>query len=466
MQIGRLRTLALFLTLAALPTGCRHFVSAPLDPEEGAARLESRSLADAALRSFMEEALGHPVATWPQARWDLDALTLAALHFHPALATARADWQVARAGIETAGARPNPTIGIAPEFVSNAESAVSPWIAALHLDWPIETAGKRRHRVTRADELAQASRLGLDSTAWRVRGELRAALVDLRAAQERTAHLERESELQGELLRLFEAQLATGAISRAALVPQRLAALQAGFDLAEARGRQESARVRVAAAIGLSLHGVAGALLEPPAPEPGDGRALRSDEARRRALLGRSDVRAALASYAASQTALQLEIAKQYPDLHIGTGYQFDQGANKWGLGVVLELPLLNRNEGPIAEAEARRARAAAGFEALQSRVISEVEQAAAAHESARGQLVQAESLVDERAARRDLAARALAAGATSRTTLGAAELELERAERLRDEARARVLDAEARLEQAVQPPLTFLAFAAGGTTP
>lgn len=466
VRIGLLRTIALGVALGALPTGCRHFEPAPLAPDEQATRLESRSLADPALRTFIEEAVGHPLASWPQARWDLDGLTLAAFHFHPELAIARADWQVARAGIETAGARPNPTIGIAPEFVSNAESAVSPWIGALHLDWPIETAGKRRHRVTRADELARAVRFGLDSTAWRVRGELRAGLVELRAAEERTAHLERESELQRELLRLLEAQLASGAISRAELLPQRLAALQADFDLAESRGRRDAARVRVASAIGLPLRGVEGVELAAPPPEPGEGHALRSDEARRRALLGRSDVQAALASYAASQAALQLEIAKQYPDLHIGTGYQFDQGANKWGLGVVLELPLLNRNEGPIAEAEAQRTRAAARFEALQARVISEVEQASAAHESARGQLVEARSLADERAERRDLAARALAAGAASRATLRAADLELERAERLRDEAQARVLDAEARLEQAVQPPLDFLALAAGGSAP
>jgi broad specificity phosphatase PhoE len=27
------------------------------------------------------------------------------------------------------------------------------------------------------------------------------------------------------------------------------------------------------------------------------------------------------------------EIAKQYPDIHLGPGYQYDQGVNKWTLG-------------------------------------------------------------------------------------------------------------------------------------
>ena len=85
------------------------------------------------------------------------------------------------------------------------------------------------------------------------------------------------------------------------------------------------------------------------------GKDLTSAEAREQALLGRADILAALAEYAASQSALQLEMAKQYPDIHLNTGYEYDQGLQKWGLlGLGTELPLLNRNQGPIAEASAR----------------------------------------------------------------------------------------------------------------
>ena len=53
--------------------------------------------------------------------------------------------------------------------------------------------------------------------------------------------------------------------------------------------------------------------------------------------MNRADVRGALAEYAASQSALQLEIANQYPDLHLGPGYGWNTGNagdNKWSLGV------------------------------------------------------------------------------------------------------------------------------------
>ena len=88
-------------------------------------------------------------------------------------------------------------------------------------------------------------------------------------------------------------------------------------------------------------------------------RDLTEPEVRRQALLNRADVRGALAEYAASQSALQLEIANQYPDVHLGPGYGWNTGNagdNEWTLGVTLDLPVLNHNQGPVAEAKAKRA--------------------------------------------------------------------------------------------------------------
>ena len=97
-------------------------------------------------------------------------------------------------------------------------------------------------------------------------------------------------------------------------------------------------------------------------------------EIRRRALLQRTDVLSALAAYAASESALRLEIAKQFPDLRLSPGYNYDQGDNEWSLGLSVTIPVLNQNQGAIAEAEARRAEMAAEFNALQARVVNEVE--------------------------------------------------------------------------------------------
>ena len=105
-----------------------------------------------------------------------------------------------------------------------------------------------------------------------------------------------------------------------------------------------------------------------------------SAQVRDAALTNRTDILGALADYAASQSALQLEIAKQYPDIHFGPLYQYNNGDHQFTLSVSAEIPLLNQNQGPIAEATARRTEAAAKFNALQAKVINQIDRAVAAY--------------------------------------------------------------------------------------
>ena len=93
---------ALAVALAVL-AGCatKPYVAAPLDAAAVAASVSQRGLSEPGLRDFMARH-GHAGATWPPARWDLAGLTLAAIYFHPDLAVARAEWDVARAAETTA----------------------------------------------------------------------------------------------------------------------------------------------------------------------------------------------------------------------------------------------------------------------------------------------------------------------------------------------------------------------------
>ena len=146
---------------------------------------------------------------------------------------------------------------------------------------------------------------------------------------------------------------------------------------------------------------------------------LSPEEIRRRGLENRADLKAALAEYEATQSALQLEIARQYPDVRIGPGYEYDQGLNKWAVvGISVELPVMNRNQGPIGEAEARRSEAAARFVALQAQAIAEIDRALANQEAAREALRRSESLLAAEHERVRATAQALRAGAVDRLAL------------------------------------------------
>jgi cobalt-zinc-cadmium efflux system outer membrane protein len=456
MAVWRPLRQSAMLTLVALAAvGCHRFEPAPLSPAETAAALERRSLADPSLRAVMERTLPGGVARWPLTAWGVDALTVAALHFQPGLAVARAQWRVAEAGVLTAGRRPNPVLSVTPQYVANSPAGIAPWDVTSALDWPIETAGKRGFRIDHAEHLATSARLALHAAAWRVRADVRARLLDFVAAGARTARLVAESAVQREVVTLLEDRLRAGAASVAEVAPARVAALQLATDLADAERQRSDARVRLATAVGVPVRALDG--LELVLPLDGDPPEVErpANELRRDALQGRADVLAALADYAASESAIRLEIARQYPDLRIGPGYEYDQGLNKWAVvGVSLELPVLDRNQGPIGEAEARRTEAAARFTEVQASVIGDLDRAIANRDAARDALARAESLYAAERERARATRQAFQAGAVDALALRAARLTSIRAALVRLDAQVRLQQALGDLEAAVQPPL------------
>lgn len=69
-------------------------------------------------------------------------------------------------------------------------------------------------------------------------------------------------------------------------------------------------------------------------------------------------IRASLAAYSASETALKTEIRRQYPELSLGTSYEIDGNdsfEDSLTLGIGFNLPLWNRNRVGIAEAKGER---------------------------------------------------------------------------------------------------------------
>jgi outer membrane protein TolC len=295
---------ALLGAVALAAASCRRFQPAPLSPGGSATALESRSLADPGLRALFEQVLPERAPGWPLGKWDLDALTLAALYYHPSLEVARAQWRVAEAGIATAGARPNPTLAITPQYVANAAMGTPSWVVTSALDWPIETAGKRGRRIERAEQLATSARLSLDTVAWRVRANLRARLLDFVAARARAELLAREHDAQHEVVALLEQRVQAGALSVAAVSPARLAELQTGVDLAEAERLHREARVRLATAVGVPVRAFDRLDFEFPLGGRAPDLEGLPPELRRQTLQARADILAALADYGASQSAL------------------------------------------------------------------------------------------------------------------------------------------------------------------
>lgn len=429
--------------------GCAHFRDQPLSPEESSADFDARTLTDSGLQAYLQS--NNVTGEWPRAVWDFDALTLAAFYFQPSLDVARAEWQIATAGEITAGERPNPTVGVSP-FYNTTTAIPSPWIVTPSLDIPIETAGKRGYRVAHATQLSDAARLKIASVAWQVRSSVRRSLVDLDAALATAALLQKQQKIQVENLDMLEQQFQAGAISAFELSQARVAAGDTRLAWRDAERQLAQARVQLAEAIGIPAHSLEGVELSFTSVHEMPAEVSLAD-ARRQALSNRADILGALAEYAASQSALQLEIAKQYPDIHLSPGYEFDQGDNKWSVGLSVTLPLLNHNQGAIAEAEARRTATAAGFNALQAAVLAEIDRAVASYRAGLEKQADADKMLDNLHRQEESAQGMLEAGEISKSELTALQLQFSAVALARQEALTQARQAKGQLEDALQSP-------------
>lgn len=397
---------------------------------------------------------GYPAEALPVSIWGLKELTLAAFFYHPQLAVARAQWLAAQAQEITAGQKPNPSITGNVEHHSKTEGGVSPWTLGIGFDIPIETGNKRQARINQASSLSQAARIDIGQQAWQVRSRLQASLIEYRAALHLTGLLHREADLQSAIVLMLQKRLEAGMVSDIDLATARLQLQKLQNSLATETARNSELRAELAVAIGIPVHALGVIKIDDQLPAIYPVEKLPPADMQRAALINRLDIRSALARYDAAESRLKLEIAKQHPDIVLSPGYIFDQGDNLWALGASLLLGLSNKNEGPIAEAEAMRGVEARQFEALQARVIGKQEQALAQYASRLAEFDKAENMMA--AQRRNIAKseRQFKAGQIDRLEWTTTQLEGLVAEQGRLAAMIRVHKALATLEDALQRPL------------
>jgi outer membrane protein, heavy metal efflux system len=442
----RLVPLAGILSLA----GCaaQRYLAAPIVASDTASRLESRNLGDIGLQSFEEKNLGHSISPWPPQAWDLQTLSLAALYFNPVLDSARARVAGTEAARITAGARPNPTLSISP-------GAPTPYLLTLDFAIPIETSGKRGYRMQAARSLNEASRFDLADSAWTVTSRVRAALLNYMIATQTLELLRSEENGRQDQVNILEQIRSAGEIPRQSVDLARIELSKTHLAISTIEGQIDEARAALAASIGVPVAGLQVAQFSwPGLDNPPRAESLSPEKVQRDAVLNRLDIRRALAQYSAAEAGLRLEIAKQYPDINIGPGYTYEERHSFFTLGFSTTVPLFNRNQGPIAEAEARRKEAAAVFVEKQAQVIARSERALAVYKGALKELSEAESLRKLQDNQLQITQQAIRSGTDIRLSLDSVEIQIVILDRARLDALARAQKALGELEDAVQKPL------------
>jgi outer membrane protein TolC len=441
------------LIITLLPlfiSGCAEFQDLPLKPVESLARLEARSLSNPQLRQFIQSVLGD------KKLWDIDSLTLAAIYYHPDVALAQALAELAEAAITTAGQRPNPSFTISPTWISNIVTVAAPWIIASSLSVPIETAGKRDFRIAKAEHLTEAARLRVADAVWLVRSRLRLALLEVYAAREAERLVQQQLAIEQGIYQRLQQQLDIGEISRVELTRSQLAVNQLQLNVGSAQKRLAESRVLLATAVGVPVTALEGVELDMEffAQSP-DLNALPLAKLRTTALHERPDILATLADYAAAQSALQLEIANQYPNIQANPSYTWEMGENRWGLsGTAVQLPVFHQNQGLIGEAEAKRREIAVRFEALQLRIMGEIDKARAGIAAIVAKLAAAEQQRHNEQDHLQAVQELLKAGEADALALLTAELESAVAERARLDVLVESQQAVFMLEDSLRYPI------------
>ena len=439
--------------IAVLLSGCATYHAQPVAPAALMNAFDARTLDDPELRRYVAAHCGGACAPGV---WDLNTLTLAAFYYSPTLDIARAQHGASQAAIQSAGQRLNPALQLPlAYYATNPQVGEPPYTYGLGLDIPIETAGKRGYRIEQAQQRSNAARFNIGNVAWQVRSRLRAQMLILYTAIRRASILEQQLAIQQHVAGMLDKRLSLGAASELEDNQMHITLTRNRLDLANAQKQIADARAQMASIIGLPVSAMRNIdvrfdAFERVYPD------IPVDDARRRAILNRADLLAALSEYEAGQATLQLEIARQYPDIHIGPGYTFDAGANKFVLPMSgIMLPLFNQNQGPIAEATARRKELAARVNALQAQAIDDTDRAVQNYRAALKNLQLADALLSAQQHQLQGLQRVFQAGELDRLALTLAQYEFYTHTLARQDALMLVQQHIGQLEDAMQRPLS-----------
>lgn len=441
------------LLLGAL--GCSTPEPALLDPQKSEAEFRGRTLRDPGLARFVQANRGNTPLAFPPERWDLETLTLVAFYFHPDLDLARVRLTQARAGMVTAGMWPNPVASVELTKVTHVEPGLTPWIYGANLSFPIDTLWKRGYKVEEAERTSEVAALALAEAGWRVRSRVRAALAQYLLSVRDLELRKDEEAARGKVVAGLERKLALGDIFRIDVDVAQGDLLGARLQIHTGEGKVAEARSALAASLGLP----ASALREisvgwPELASPPSPAALGAEAEAAPGIQGRLDLRGLLAEYQAAVAGLHRELAARYPDVSLGPGYTYDQGQKKFSLGLQFTIPILNQNDGPIAEAEARCKEVAARFAVAQAAAIAEVETALERYQAALAELDEARKSIDLLSTRERAARRAVELGDLEVTAVVGIRLEIVKAEESRLESLHHAEDALGALEDALERPL------------
>ena len=240
---------------------------------------------------------------------------------------------------------------------------------------PVETAGKRMRRVELAANDERIAEHERQLISWRIRQQVKAAYWKALAAESDAAMLSRRRETLQRVEGYHAVRARQGAAAEVNLIRARIDTGRAAVALAGAEMEASRAKIALVAAMGVTQTSADFALLRP-APRsaiPGWDQGVAMEASVASALAHRAELLLARALVERAQAALSLERARARPDLRPYVGYKRTNSLDTVIGGLMVDLPVRDKNTGNIEEAVAEVRQQEAVLRASEARVRSEV---------------------------------------------------------------------------------------------
>ena len=264
---------------------------------------------------------------------------------------------------------------------------------SIGISQEIEIAGQRRKRIGVTTAALEAAQLDFEREMRLLGARVELAFAEAVRARELLGVADADAELARQLLRFSTRRLDAGAGTQVELNLARSTAGLTERTLRLSQSAVETARNRLAELVGLpaelQLDGVVGDL-----PSP-DDRMPELEELLSFAFGNRADLAALRMETESARLSIDLSRSLRIPNLRVGAFYDQEEGTDDIkGLGITVPIPLFNRNQGEVAEAEAEVERLFAEGSVAELTVRREVADALASYRYAQLAAVSLRDLV------------------------------------------------------------------------
>lgn len=275
----------------------------------------------------------------------------------PLLAVGRAEIDAAQAGTITARAYPNPELGFEPGRLSpRTPAAITGSNTVISIGQPLENPWLREARIRSADSGVELARSRALAQAVNLSAAVRTKFLDVVRLDEELLAFGEDLQITEQIRDRILLRVRTGEAPR--------------FDLVRAEGEVEAARKNQVTARQRRLQAMAElrSLVGPALPEDfqlqydpdAQPRHTEAEYPALREAVTERNPEIAIARRQLEQSERQIELERNsiVPQLTLKASRERDPEVNLTRIGASVSIPLVNRREGPIAEARAQAQRA------------------------------------------------------------------------------------------------------------